>query len=78
MKIEKIDNVGKLVEVIDSCQGQVELVLDSGERLNLKEKDLQRSILKKVMGADGSIRNIELVAQNPADSMKLIDLMMAG
>ncbi|MBP3217761.1 MAG: polya polymerase [Lachnospiraceae bacterium] len=78
MKIEKIDNVGKLVEVIDSCQGQVELVLDNGERLNLKEKDLQRSILKKVMGADGSIRNIELVAQNPADSMKLIDLMMAG
>lgn len=78
MRIEKIDDLGKLIEVIDSCEGQVELVLDSGERLDLKEKSTQRSSLKLVTGDDGSVRDIELVAQDPADSMKLIDFMMAG
>ena len=78
MRIEKIDDPGKLIEVIDSCEGQVELVLDSGERLDLKEKSTQRNSLKLVTDADGSVRDIELVAQDPADSMKLIDFMMAG
>ena len=78
MRIEKIDDLGKLIEVIDSCEGQVELVLDSGERLDLKEKSTQRSSLKLVTDADGSVGDVELVAQDPADSMKLIDFMMAG
>ena len=38
MKVSNIKDVEKFFEVVDSCEGKVELVTGEGDRLNLKSK----------------------------------------
>ena len=38
MKVSNIKDIEKFFEVVDSCQGKVELVTGEGDRLNLKSK----------------------------------------
>ena len=38
MKVSNIKDIEKFIEVVDSCQGKVELVTGEGDRLNLKSK----------------------------------------
>ena len=38
MKVMNIENPEEFLKVIDSCEGQVELVTADGDRLNLKSK----------------------------------------
>ena len=38
MKVSNIKDIEKFFEVVDSCQGNVELVTGEGDRLNLKSK----------------------------------------
>ena len=35
MKVTNITNVDKFFEVVDKCEGKVELVTESGDRLNV-------------------------------------------
>ena len=36
MKVSNIKDIEKFFEVVDSCEGRVELVTGEGDRLNLK------------------------------------------
>ena len=38
MKLHNVENPQALLQVIDKCQGTVELVTPDGDRLNLKSK----------------------------------------
>ena len=38
MKVSNIKDIDKFFEVVDSCDGKVELVTGEGDRLNLKSK----------------------------------------
>ena len=38
MKVSNIKDIEKFFEVVDSCEGRVELVTGEGDRLNLKSK----------------------------------------
>ena len=38
MKVSNIKDVEKFFQVVDSCEGRVELVTGEGDRLNLKSK----------------------------------------
>ena len=38
MKVSNIKDIDKFFEVVDSCNGKVELVTGEGDRLNLKSK----------------------------------------
>lgn len=69
----KEDNIEKFFEVIDSCEGKVELI---GEdfRLNLKSNFCKYVSLAKIF-CNGNIKEIELVAYNPDDVMKLMNFM---
>lgn len=69
----KEDNIEKFFEVIDNCEGKVELI---GEdfRLNLKSNFCKYVSLAKIF-CNGNIKEIELVAYNPDDVMKLMNFM---
>lgn len=74
MKIKNIKNIEKFFEVIDSCEGKVELV---GEdiRLNLKSKLAQYFSIAKIF-SDGEIPELEVVAYNQEDISKLMAYMI--
>ena len=71
-----VNRLDKLFEVIDQCNGKVELVGDD-IRLNLKSKLAQYFSLAKIF-SDGSdeIQELQIVAEDPDDTQKLINFMM--
>ena len=75
MKIQNITNIEKLFEVVDSCEGKVELVTGEGDRLNLKSKLSQYVSMAKLF-SDGTISELELLAYEPEDINKLVNFMM--
>ena len=77
MKLMNVKNVEGLFQVIDSCKGRVELVTGEGDRLNLKSKLSQYVSLTKLFN-DTTIPELELVANDPEDTRKLIDFMTGG
>ena len=60
MKIQNITNIEKFFEVVDSCEGKVELVTGEGDRLNLKSKLSQYVSMAKLF-SDGTISVLELL-----------------
>lgn len=77
MKFNNLSNIDGLFQVIDTCQGKVELVTEEGDRLNLKSKLSQYVSFAKIM-SDGVIREMEIVAYEPEDTQKLMNFMFNG
>ena len=77
MKVQNITNIDKFFEVIDTCQGKVELVTGEGDRLNLKSKLSQFVSMAKIF-SNGEIPEMEIVAYEAEDVMKLMNFMMKG
>ena len=77
MKIQNIENVDGLFEVIDKCTGKIELVCDD-MRLNLKSKLAQYVALASIFSAGHEIPEMELIAYNQEDVNRLIRFMVAG
>ena len=75
MKVSNIKDVDKFFEVVDSCEGKVELVTGEGDRLNLKSKLSQYVSMAKLF-SDGTISELELLAYEPEDINKLVNFMM--
>lgn len=75
MKVQNIKDIDKFFEVIDSCQGKVELVTGEGDRLNLKSKLSQYVSMANIF-ANGTILELELLAYEPEDINKLVNFMM--
>lgn len=77
MKIYDID-VQKLIELLDKAKGNVYLVTDDGNKLNLKSKLCQlygvRALLEK---AKNSTISAELSVDNPEDELMFINYMMS-
>jgi len=76
MKIKSIINVEKFFEVVDSCEGKVELVTGEGDRLNLKSKLAQYVSLANIF-SNGEIPELEIVAYEKEDIDKLMDYMIS-
>ena len=72
-----ITNVDKFFEVVDKCEGKVELITDNGDRLNLKSKFNQYTAMIKML-AHGTIKQMEIVAEQKKDTQKLIAFMING
>lgn len=74
MKIRDIYNIEKFFDVVDKCEGKVELI---GEdiRLNLKSKLAQYFSIAKIF-SDGVVPELEVVAYNQNDIDKLMDFMI--
>ncbi|MCR4694451.1 MAG: polya polymerase [Pseudobutyrivibrio sp.] len=76
MKISNIKDTQAFFEVIDSCQGKVELVTGEGDRLNLKSKLSQFVSLANIFASDANIPELELIAYEPEDTKRLLEFMV--
>lgn len=77
MKVQNITDIEKFFQVIDSCEGKVELVTGEGDRLNLKSKLSQYVSMANIF-SDGTIDELEIIAYEPADIDKLVSFMVNG
>ena len=77
MKLYDID-VQQLIRLLDDAKGNVYLVTDDGNKLNLKSKLCQlygvRALLEK---AKDSTVSAELSVENPEDELMFINYMMS-
>lgn len=78
MKLSNIDNPQEFLQVIDKCEGTVELVTPEGDRLNLKSKLCQYISLTSIFSSAASIPELEIIAHEPEDVKKLMDYMIRG
>ena len=77
MKIQNISDVEKFFQVIDQCKGTIELVSAEGDRINLKSKLSQYLSMASIF-SNGYINELELVAHEPEDVVRLIKYMYQG
>ncbi len=77
MKLYDIDVV-KLIDLLDKAKGNVYLITDDGNTLNLKSKLCQlygvKALLEK---AKNSTVSAELNVENPEDELMFINYMMS-
>ena len=76
MKVSNIKDIEKFFEVVDSCQGKVELVTGEGDRLNLKSKLSQYVSMANIF-SNGEIPELEVIAYEKEDTDK-IDFTQIG
>ena len=78
MKILNVteENIDRFFEVVDSCEGKVEIVSDDF-RLNLKSNLVKYVALANIF-SNKEIKEIELLAYNQNDVDKLLNFMMKG
>ncbi len=74
IKVEKVNQVQKLFEVIDSCTMNVLLVTGEGDCLNMKSK-LSQYLSMTRMFANGDVPQMEFIAKNDEDAQKLKDFL---
>lgn len=70
-------DVKAFLAVIDTCEGDVFLVTDEGDRLNLKSKLCQLIGLTQLIEG-GKITNAHIECQNPEDESKLFRFNIFG
>lgn len=75
MKLNHISNIEGFFEMIDSCEGRVELISEEGDRINLKSKLTQYFSLANIF-SDGVIDELEIVASDPKDLKRIIDFTL--
>lgn len=75
MKVQNIKNINRFFEVVDACEGKVELVTGEGDRLNLKSKLCQYVSMANIF-SNGEIPELEIIAYEKEDIDKLINFMM--
>lgn len=75
LKLFKIKDIEKLFKVIDECSGKVELVSPEGDRINLKSKLSQYFSMARIFSNEEMVNELELIAYNPDDVIRLMNLM---
>ena len=78
MKYENVKNVERLFQIIrDECSGTVELVSSEGDRINLKSRLSQYISMVRLLDTE-FVKELELVASDPADVDRLLRFMRDG
>lgn len=77
MTMENISNIDGLFAVINQCTGNVELISDEGDCINLKSRLAQ---YMTVAGAfsDGYIRSLRLRVEKDEDKVRIFDFILSG
>lgn len=76
MKLFNIERADDFFDVVNSCENKVELVTPQGDRYNLKSKLSQFVALAKVFPMEDKISEVEIVAENPKDTARLLQFAM--
>lgn len=72
--VERVNQVQKLFEVIDSCEKNVELVTGEGDCLNMKSK-LSQYLSMTRMFSNGDVPQMAFVTLNERDAKRLRDFL---
>lgn len=75
MKINRIKDVEKFFQFLDSCHGKIELVTGEGDRLNLKSK-LSQYVSYEKLFSENCVEELEIIAYEPDDNTKLVNFLM--
>lgn len=70
MKVTDIRDMYKFCEVLDRCEGKVELITEHGDCLNLGSKISQFAAVEKMI-IDSSIQQGEIVSYNKRDAKRI-------
>lgn len=76
IELHKI-NFGKFIEAIDQCKGNVWLVTEEGDKLNLKSKFCQLLGLAKIVEG-GMVTEAKIICEDPADDSLLFRFNLYG
>ncbi|RHP46884.1 polya polymerase [Clostridium sp. AF32-12BH] len=77
MKLYNIADVDAFFNVIDSCTGDVFLISNEGDKINLKSKLCQYLAMAKIFSSD-YIKELSLEISDERDTEKLVSFMMSG
>ena len=77
MKMYNIKDLDRFMKLIDECEGQVYVISDEGDKLNMKSKLTQFVALANLFSS-GYIERLEMETTNEADSAKLLQFMIDG
>lgn len=78
MKFYNISDIDGFFEEVGRCKGQVLLVSEEGDRLNLKSKLARVIAYANVFSKDGEIPEMEILTSEPDDMRKLMDFVITG
>ena len=78
MKFYGLTDIEGFFKVVESCKGTVELVTSDGNRINLKSRLCQYISFAKITAGENGIPEMEIVASDPEDRLKLIIYMIEG
>lgn len=78
VKINNVNDPDKLLNIIETCEGDVLLVTPEGDRLNMKSTLCKYVATAKLFGTPSDIQGMELEVAKEADAMKLVNFMMQG
>ena len=76
MEVNRLD-LQEFLNVLDTCEGNVYMVTDEGDRLNLKSKLSQILGFSKLIEG-GIVSHARLECSNPADETKLFRFNLFG
>ena len=76
VKLHDID-IKKFLQAIDKCKGNVYIVTDEGDRLNLKSKFCQIIGISSLIES-GQIGEAKLICENPEDESFLFRFNLYG
>ncbi len=76
VELHKI-NFKKFIEAIDQCKGNVWLVTEEGDRLNLKSKFCQLLGIAKIVEG-GMVNEAKIICDDPADDSLLFRFNLYG
>lgn len=78
MKFYGIKDVEGFFNAVNECKGTVELVTSDGDRLNLKSRLCKYIAFAKIVAGDNSIPEMEIIASDFEDRIRLLVFMMEG
>ena len=74
MTFTNITNVDKFFDIVDKCEGRVELVTEQGDRFNLKSTLTKYVIFVKIL-SNCMVPSAQIRTYNYADAQKLMRFM---
>lgn len=79
MKLNNLspEKINDFFELVDKCNGKVELVTGEGDRLNLKSKLCQYVAFASVL-VNADVPEIEVICYDPEDTHRFVNFMMEG
>ena len=78
MKLMNLHNVEGFFNEIEKCKGDVYLITDEGDRINLKSSLCKYIAFAKLYSEEASITNAEILFSEPEDATQMLKFLVAS